>query len=682
MELNPAQKEAVLTTSGPLLVLAGAGTGKTRVVTLRIAELIRRGTRPSRILAVTFTNKAAAEMQQRVSSRLGRRRKEKPEISTFHSLCVRILRRRIEKLGYPSQFAIYDRGDQESIARGVLREIKAADAVLRPSDLLFLIGNWKTACLRPDEAASVAQTDREHLAAAAYRRYQGALRAAGAVDFDDLLLLAEELFRRFPDVRREEAARFDHLLVDEYQDTNGSQYRIVRALAAPHRNLCVVGDDDQSIYGWRGAEVAHILGFKKDWPDAKVVRLETNYRSTHQIIAWANTLIAFNKQRHGKILRATLDGDRPRILQFNTAEEEAEAVVEEIRSRIHDKKCKARDIAILYRTNEQPRQFELELRRMNVPYVLIGSQSFYDRKEVRDILAYLKVLQNPRDEVSLLRVINLPPRGIGQTTVTRLIETAVGQGRSVWQTLADPAIVASLPAAAKKGVAELRAIVEKHRHGGPHKPMAAVVRGLIDQIGYRDELTRLYASAEEQETRWKSVEELVNAAATYDQRVAEPTLTGFLDEVSLFGNEESPDKEKQLERDAVALMTLHAAKGLEFPEVYMIGMEEGLLPHRRSLAPEAETVDEERRLCYVGITRAKRRLTLTLPLSRKKWGKDRPTIPSRFLYEVTGQADNPSYANTVRLASQLDKLADPRAAISADPTAKKWSAKRRSPPRR
>ena len=259
-------------------------------------------------------------------------------------------------------------------------------------------------------------------------------------------------------------------------------------------------------------------------------------------------------------------------------------------------------------------------------------------------------------------MINLPPWH-QPTTVTRLIETAVG--RAARSGRWPPGVVANLPR--RQGVAELRAIVEKHRHGGPHKPMAAVVRGLIDQIGYRDELTRLYASAEEQETRWKSVEELVNAAATYDQRVAEPTLTGFLDEVSLFGNEESPDKEKQLERDAVALMTLHAAKGLEFPEVYMIGMEEGLLPHRRSLAPEAETVDEERRLCYVGITRAKRRLTLTLPLSRKKWGKDRPTIPSRFLYEVTGQADNPSYANTVRLASQLDKLADP-AAISADPT--------------
>ena len=671
MELNPAQKEAVKTTRGPLLVLAGAGTGKTRVVTLRIAELIARGTRPSRILGVTFTNKAAAEMQQRVSAELGRRRKDKPELSTFHSLCVRILRRQIEHLGYPKQFAIYDRGDQESIARNVLREIKAADATLRPGDLLFFIGNWKTACLRPNEAANAAQNDREHLAAAAYRRYQGALKAAGAVDFDDLLLLTEELFQRFPKIRQEEASRYDHLLVDEYQDTNGSQYRIVRALAEPHRNLCVVGDDDQSIYGWRGAEVTHILSFKKDWPDAKVVRLETNYRSTHEIVAWANTLIAFNKHRHGKILRATIHGENPRVLQYETAEEEAEMVVADIFSRIHDKKKSARDIAILFRTNEQPRVFEQELRRANVPYVLIGGQSFYDRKEVRDILAYLKMLQNPRDEISLLRIINLPPRGIGQTSTTKVIETAVASGRTVWEALEDPAVVDRLVPAARKGIAKFLRLAEEFRRDLKRRPTADLVRSLVEAIGYRDELARLYQSVEEQESRWSSVEDVVNAAASYDQRAEKPRLAEFLDEASLMGSDESPDKEKQLQQDAVALMTMHAAKGLEFAEVYMVGMEEGVLPHRRSLDPMADTVDEERRLCYVGVTRAQRRLTLTLPLSRKKWGKDRPTVPSRFLYEVTGQADNPNYANTVRLASQLEKLKNPRAAIAAQGDAKK-----------
>jgi len=321
MDLNLPQQEAVKTLSGPLLVLAGAGTGKTRVVTFRIAELIRHRITPDRILAVTFTNKAATEMKERSALLLGKKLPKQPEISTFHSLCVRILRRHITHLGYPAAYGICDRGDQESVARAVLREIKVAEAVLKPGDLLYLIGRWKNSSIRPEEAVSVAQTDKEHLAASAYRRYQNALKAAGTVDFDDLLLLTEELFTRFPKIRTAEANRFDHLLVDEYQDTNGSQYRIVKALAAGHRNLCVVGDDDQSIYGWRGAEITHILNFQRDWPDAKVVRLEDNYRSTREIIAWANRLITHNRKRHAKVLRATqgtgcpVDGETPRILQ-------------------------------------------------------------------------------------------------------------------------------------------------------------------------------------------------------------------------------------------------------------------------------------------------------------------------------------------------------------------------------
>ena len=423
--------------------------------------------------------------------------------------------------------------------------------------------------------------------------------------------------------------------------------------------------------------MTHILSFKKDWPDAKVVRLETNYRSTHEIIAWANTLIAFNKHRHGKVLRATVRGEVPRVLQYETAEEEAEQVVADIFSRTHDKGKKARDIAILFRTNEQPRVFEQELRRANIPYVLIGGQSFYDRKEVRDILAYLKMLQNPRDEISLLRVINLPPRGIGQTSITKVIETSVAEGRTVWESLADSAVVDRLIPAARKGIARFRELAEKFRRDLKRRPTADLIRSLVEEIRYRDELTRLYQSVEEQDARWNSVEDVVNAAASYDERAENPNLAEFLDEVSLMGSDESPDKEKQLQQDAVALMTLHAAKGLEFPEVYMVGMEEGVLPHRRSLDPMAETVDEERRLCYVGVTRAQRRLTLTLPLSRKKWGKDRPTIPSRFLYEVTGQADNPNYATTIKLASQLDKLKDPRAAMAAETKKKAAETKKK-----
>ncbi|NUQ61020.1 MAG: UvrD-helicase domain-containing protein [Pirellulales bacterium] len=649
MSLNPAQMEAVNTLSGPLLVLAGAGTGKTRVVTCRIAELMRRGTRPARILAVTFTNKAAREMQERAAALNGKKAKDGPEISTFHSLCVRILRRQIRHLGYPATFAIYDQGDQESVARAALREIRVGEAVLRPGDLTYLIGRWKTASLRPEQAIQAAQTDKEHLAATAYRRYQKALKAAGAVDFDDLLLLTEELFHRFPKVRAEEADRFDHLLIDEYQDTNGSQYRIVKALAEGHRNLCVVGDDDQSIYGWRGAEVTHILRFKNDWPEAKIVRLETNYRSTQEILDWANRLIAFNKLRHGKVLRATCKGEKPRILQLDDEEAEAKLVVEEIRSRIEAGHRNARDFAILFRTNEQPRAFEMELRRAKVPYVLVGGMSFYDRREVRDVLAYLRLLVNPHDEVSLLRVINTPPRGIGQTTVTRLMEEAVERGKPIWDALGDVGGASAATPAVVRAVDAFRGLIGKyHARAKQNRHVDALLRDLLGEIHYEAELARLYPETEDRQARWSAVEEVVNAAAAYCQRAKAADLAGFLQEIAITGYDDDREKESQLGRDAVVLMTLHAAKGLEFPEVYMVGMEEGFLPHRRSVEAGGAAIDEERRLCYVGITRAQRRLTLTLALGRRKWGKTRPTIPSRFLYEITGQADNPNYVAAIR----------------------------------
>jgi DNA helicase II / ATP-dependent DNA helicase PcrA len=642
MTLNPAQLEAVNILSGPLLVLAGAGTGKTRVVTHRIAELIRKRTRPERILAVTFTNKAANEMRERASALLGKRLTQQPEISTFHSLCVRILRRQIRQLGYPVQFAIYDRGDQEGIARGVLREIKVADALLRPGDLLYFIGRWKNAGVRHEEAANLAQTDREHLAAVAYRRYQDALKCAGALDFDDLLLCTEELFSKHSKIRQIEAGRFDHLLVDEYQDTNGTQYRIVKALAEKHQNICVVGDDDQSIYGWRGAESAHILRFKNDWPSAKVVRLETNYRSSREILDWANRLIAFNKLRHDKVLRARFSGEPPRIMQLDDEVAEAKYVVDEISTRLRDKKHNPSDFAILCRTNEQPRSFETELRRAKIPYILLGGMSFYDRKEVRDLLAYLKLMVNPADEVSLLRIINTPPRGIGQSTVKSLINEAVQQGKPVWSILTNCAKLHLAPSATQ-AVNNFHGLIEQYHKQTSRRSLVELVKDLLAKIGYKNEIARQYPDAQEQESRWASIEELINALGAYCQRSSSATMAGFLQEVALTGNEQERDKQSQLERNAVALMTLHAAKGLEFSEVYMVGMEEGLLPHHRSVAADGPAIDEERRLCYVGVTRAKYRLTLTFALTRMKWGKPRPTVPSRFLYELTGQADNSNY---------------------------------------
>jgi DNA helicase-2/ATP-dependent DNA helicase PcrA len=641
-DLNPPQREAVTTLSGPLLVLAGAGSGKTRVVTYRIAELIRSGIEPQRILAVTFTNKAAAEMQHRVGALLGRRLKQSPVISTFHSHCVRILRRHIERLGYPTQFAIYDRGDQESVARGALREVKMDSALLRPGDLLALIGRWKTASVRPTKAASLAQTDKEHLAAMAYRRYQRTLKNLGAVDFDDLLLLTEDLFAKFGDVRREEAGRFDHLLVDEYQDTNASQYRIVKSLALGHRNLCVVGDDDQSIYAWRGAEVRHILRFKRDWPDATVVFLEDNYRSTAAILDWANKLISYNRLRHEKILRAARQGgERPSIRQYQSEEEEARETVADICRRLAKGGVQPRDFAILFRTNEQPRAFETELRRRQIPYVLLGGQSFFDRKEVRDLLAYFKLLSNPKDDVPLLRIVNTPPRGIGQRTVESTMRQSVSARRSVWESLTRARSLAGLSESAVESIERFVDMIGRYRRRlrSRRVRLAEVARDLIDEIGYRHELERIYDSPVEQEARWGWVEQTVSAVASYEQDATRPSLRGFIEQTALDPQEPDDEKQEQLRRNAIALLTLHAAKGLEFPQVYLVGLEEGLLPHHRSVDLDDDAIDEERRLCYVGITRAQDRLTLSLALSRMKWGKPRESIPSRFLFEATGQAE-------------------------------------------
>ena len=638
--LNPAQHQAVHTLRGPLLVLAGAGTGKTRVVTHRIAELIRRGTPPARILGVTFTNKAAGEMQQRAGELLGKRRPEKPEISTFHSLCVRVLRRHARLLGYPAQFAIYDRGDQESLARGALRDIKVPGALLRPGDLLNFISRWKCASIRPDQAVSQAATDKEHLAAMGYRRYQRALKTAGAVDFDDLLLCTEELFTHHATARQAEAQRFDHLLIDEYQDTNGSQYRIVKALAEEHRNLCVVGDDDQSIYGWRGAEVEHILRFARDWPDAKVIRLEENYRSTAAILNLANRLIAYNSHRHDKVLRAFRDeGEEPRILQFPDEAVEARRVIEEISELIETREVQPRDVAILFRTNEQPRPFETEMRRAKIPYTLIGGMSFYDRKEVRDVLAYLKLLAQPRDEVSLLRIINTPARGIGSRAVEHLLARAVTAGKPLWEILPDVPNMSELPAATITAIGQFRALIERYAEITKRGKLVHAVQQLLAEIAYDDEIVRQYKDPNEQTSRRNAVGEVINALASYADRAKEPTVGGFIEDVALTGRDDSDDKESQLARNAVVLMTLHSAKGLEFPHVYLVGMEEGLLPHHRAVETEGAAIDEERRLCYVGVTRAQDRLTLTLTLARMKWGKKRDTIPSRFLFELLGKAD-------------------------------------------
>ncbi len=655
-DLNPPQREAVTTLSGPMLVLAGAGTGKTRVVTYRIANLIQHGTKPDRILAVTFTNKAANEMKDRVSALLGTTRPKyppkkkqedsgdapEPQVSTFHSLCVKILRRHIDKIGYPQNFSICDRGDQESVARQALREIKVPDKMLKPSELLGFISRWKSASVRPADAGQLAADDKEHIAAVGYRRYQEALKTGGAVDFDDLLLCTEDLFRKSAEARRAEARLFDHILIDEYQDTNQSQYRIIKALAAGHRNLCVVGDDDQSIYGWRGAEVKHILRFDRDWPNAKVIRLEDNYRSTGEILEWANTLIAFNKTRHGKVLKpARFGGEKPRIMQFQAETDEAEQIALEIRRLIDTKKHEAGEIAILFRTNEQPRIFEEELRRQDIPYVLIGGMSFFDRREIKDVLSLLQVIANPDNDPALRRIINVPPRGISRPAVQAIAEAATSRGISPWKMLADTNSIKGLSTPAIKGCNAFRALIEKYQQSFKKGSLTETLRSLLDEINFLVELRSRCNTPEEAQSREASVEQIVNSMSVYESKKRKSTLTGFLDEIALSNRELESDKEKQLNKNRVVLMTMHSAKGLEFPRVYIVGMEEGILPHHRSIKDDgpSDQIEEERRLCYVGVTRAEDYLTLSLALSRRKWGKPQQTDASRFLFELTGQAE-------------------------------------------
>lgn len=636
-ELNASQRDAVTTLSGPLLVLAGAGTGKTRVITFRMAELIRNGIEPDRILSVTFTNKAAKEMQERMSGLLGKRLRSRPHISTFHSLCVRVLREEIEALGYPRQFTIYDRGDQESAARKALRDIRVGDATLKPADLLSCIGRWKMNGVLPERATDFVNDDRDFLAASAYRRYQQSLRAGGAVDFDDLLLLTAQLFDEFPEVLGRQQTKFDHVQIDEYQDTNEMQFQIVAALVRPHRNLCVVGDDDQSIYGWRGAEVKHILGFQQQFPGAKVVRLQDNYRCTTQIIQVANQLVHHNRGRHDKVLIAHKSGVEVAVKPFPDEQLEAESVVREINYVVKELKVPPQHVAILFRTNEQPRLFESELRRVHLPYLLVGGQSFFDRKEVRDLMSYLKAIAQPADEVSLLRIINTPTRGIGDASVEKLLSRAVKSGRRIWDVVAESAAEKEITAKTAAAIETFRQLLEEYRErfSAQGASLAATFEALIDVIDYESEIARQYKEVHQQLARSGVIEECVTALRQYEQRAARPNLMEFLEETALNGNDREFGENDEFEQPAIKLMTLHSAKGLEFPRVYLVGWEEGLLPHQRSIDDDSSTaVEEERRLAYVGITRARDHLTISHALTRMKWGKRRESYPSRFLREM------------------------------------------------
>ncbi len=633
--LNPEQRRAVEQTEGPVLVLAGAGSGKTRVITCRIAHLLSKRVAAKNILAVTFTNKAAREMRERVASLVGGAAAKELTVSTFHSWCVRLLREHAEVLGLSPRFTICDDSDQLTAVKGALREMRIPEASVHPRAALAKISLYKSRLVTPVQALAEAEDDYDELVARSYRAYNEHLKRSRSVDFDDLLLLAGDLLSKHEAVRRRTQDRFRYVMVDEYQDTNGPQYEILRLIAEKHRNLCVVGDDDQSIYGWRGADVRKILNFERDFKGAEVIRLETNYRSTEEILAAANAVIRNNASRHEKTLRASCGkGDPVRIFPCEDEEHESEFVVDEIVRDVRAGRAAFGDIAILFRTAVQPRTFEARLRAARIPYELVGGMSFFDRKEVRDVLAYLKLAANPFDEASLLRVVNVPPRGVGKSSIDRVVDHATKAGISAAAAF-DQGELEGVSPDTVATVRSFRRTLADFVVKIPSIGLTQALRELIVSVRYSEEIARCYPDAITQQARIAAVEEIVNLAENYSRRTPAATLEGFLEEVVLSAEETSEEPDEKASRDRVTLMTLHAAKGLEFPRVYLVGAEEGLLPHQRSI--EEDTVEEERRLMYVGITRARRHLTITRVKSRAKYGRRDLSLPSRFLFEIKGE---------------------------------------------
>ena len=636
--LNPQQLEAVLHTEGPLLLLAGAGSGKTNVVTHRVAHLVgSKCIDPERVLAVTFTNKAAKEMRERVAGLAGKTKTERIQISTFHSLCCRILREDIEHLGYKRNFSIYGASDQQRLIRDLMNDIKA-DHGLKPDAILWKISDAKNSLLPPEKFGPFMRGDViSEMAQKVYPEYQKSLKSYNAVDFDDLIMLVVRLFDEFPEVQARYQDRFQYIMVDEYQDTNTAQFTLMQRLAGKWNNFCVVGDDDQSIYGWRGADPGNILGFEKNFAGAHVIKMEQNYRSTANILNAANKVIKHNQNRKEKALwTAGVEGEKIGVVKCIDAEDETRAVIERINHNVRTKKMAYKSHAILMRTNAQTMVFEQELRFAEIPYVLIGGQQFFDRKEVKDAIAYLRFVVNPYDEVNLLRILNYPRRGIGRTTADLLIRTSIFSKDSLWQVIRRARMIDGINAKAADALEKFVSLIEEHKRwfrGGGR--LASTAKDLFASIGLEEELRRDPDSREKVERRIENVQEVVNALASYEERDGKPTLSGFLEKIALLDRDEpgTDSKEKKLAKDAVVLMSLHSSKGLEFPHVFLPGFEEGFLPHKKTVS-EGVDVDEERRLCYVGITRAREKLTILHADARKKYGKDEPRELSRFLVEI------------------------------------------------
>lgn len=631
--LNEPQRRAVACLQGPLLIVAGAGSGKTRVLTFRIANLLEHGVPPYRILAITFTNKAAREMRERVDALIGDAAQD-VWLSTFHSFCARFLRMELEHHGrYAKNFVIYDAADSKGLIRECLKELNIDEKHTAPGAVQAHISDAKNRLL--DVAAFTAQaTDFfAEQVAKIYALYQSKLQENNALDFDDLLMLTVELLTKNEELRTKYQKKFQYILVDEYQDTNGAQYAITKLLAAEHRNICVVGDADQSIYGWRGADMRNIMNFEKDYPEATVILLEQNYRSTKNILAAANAVIENNLTRKKKELWTdNPTGDRITIYEGATEKNEASYIVREV-ERLHTMfHVKYGDIAVLYRTNAQSRNIEEAFYATGVPYAMVGSVRFYDRREIKDIIAYLRVIYNPRDTLSLLRIINVPRRGLGPTSIARMMETAEEYRISLFEVITDAQLLSMIPklsAKVKLALEEFAAMVFTFMGQLGTRPIHEIVEDVIETSGYAAALEE--EKKEDNRDRLENLREFISVAKNFDDGAAEGEngLADFLAQIALISDVDQTEQSD----GTVTLMTFHAAKGLEFPAVFMAGMEEGLFPHSRTLLDDTE-IEEERRTCYVGITRAERRLYLTYARQRTIYGRTEMSRPSRFLAEI------------------------------------------------
>ena len=631
--LNKPQKEAVFHTEGPLLILAGAGSGKTRVLTHRIAYLIEeKGVNPWNILAITFTNKAAEEMRQRVDSLVGIGA-ESIWVSTFHSMCVRILRRYIDRLGYDNRFTIYDTDDQKTLMKEVCRKTDIDTKRFKERMLLSVISSAKNEMILPEEFELNAGGDFVQLKIAkVYKEYEAQMRANNALDFDDLLVKTVQLLETQPDVRENYQERFRYIMVDEYQDTNTVQFRLVSLLAGKYRNLCVVGDDDQSIYKFRGANIRNILDFEKEFSDAKVIKLEQNYRSVGNVLEVANSVIRNNKGRKEKTLWTDNEkGEKIRLRQFDTAYDEAQFIAEDIKDETAQG-ANYSDHAVLYRTNAQSRLLEEKFVAMNIPYKIVGGINFYSRREIKDVLSYLKTIDNGKDDLAVRRIINVPKRGIGLTTINRIQESAAARGIGFYDALSAPDLIPGIGRSASK-LDSFAALIEYFKGRSEESGVTDLLTEVIEKTGYTESLEA--DDPEELEARVQNIDELVSKAAVYEESCSDrgerPTLSGFLEEVSLVADIDSVAED----RDYVILMTLHSAKGLEFPHVYLAGMEDGLFPSYMSISgDDPEELEEERRLCYVGVTRAEEKLTLTCARMRLVRGERQYNSMSRFIKEM------------------------------------------------